>query len=190
MIGIDEVGRGALAGPLVVAGCCFHENPGFTRGLDDSKMLTRKQRESLDGVIKSNTFYKIVSISSQLVDQLGLTEAIKQAILEILKEMPSDTEIILDGKYNFLKNTKYSTRTSVVIKADQQYSSVMAASIIAKVERDKLMREYALKYPDYGFERNVGYGTAYHIGMIKKIGASPIHRKSFEPLRSILGSKK
>ena len=186
MIGIDEVGRGAWAGPLVIAGCCFHENPGFTRGLDDSKKLTRKQRESLDGVIKSNTFFKIVSISSQRVDRLGLTEATKQAILEVLDEMPSDTDIILDGKYNYLKNTKYEKRTSVIVGADGKYTSVMAASIIAKVERDGIMRDYANKYPKYGFDTNVGYGTVKHILALQKYGATEIHRKSFKPVRDVL----
>jgi ribonuclease HII len=186
MIGIDEVGRGAWAGPLVVAGCCFHENPGFTRGLDDSKKLTRKQRELLDGVIKSNTFFKIVSISSQRVDRLGLTEATKQAILEILEEMPSDTDIILDGKYNFLKDTKYETRTKVIIGADGKYSSVMAASIIAKVERDSIMREFANKYSEYGFDTNVGYGTKKHSQALRKYGITPIHRLSFNPIKVLL----
>ncbi|MDO8265739.1 MAG: ribonuclease HII [Candidatus Saccharibacteria bacterium] len=186
MIGIDEVGRGAWAGPLVVAGCCFHENPGFTRGLDDSKKLTRKKREELDGVIKSNTFFKIVSLSHKRVDRLGLTEATKQAILEIIKEMPSNADIILDGKYNFLKGTKYETRTKVVIGADGKYPSVMAASIIAKVERDSIMQEFDKKYPEYGFDKNVGYGTKKHAQALRKHGITPIHRLSFNPIKELL----
>ena len=188
MIGIDEVGRGALAGPLVVAGCCFHENPGFTRGLDDSKKLSIKKRESLDSDIKSNTFFSIVSISSEVVDSIGLTKAIRSAILEILMSMPKDEDIMLDGKYNFLKDTIYESRTKVVVKADQKYTSVMAASIIAKVERDKEMRQYALKYPDYGFETNVGYGTKKHMQALNQIGVTPIHRKSFKPVSALVTS--
>jgi len=186
MIGIDEVGRGALAGPLVVAGCCFHENPGFIRGLDDSKKLSIEKRESLDGEIKSNTFFSIVSISSEVVDSMGLTNAIRSAILEILESMPKDEDIMLDGKYNFLKGTLYESRTKVVVKADQKYSSVMAASIIAKVERDREMRQYALKYPKYGFETNVGYGTKKHIQALYEIGITPIHRKSFRPVSTLV----
>ena len=190
MIGIDEVGRGALAGPLVVAGCCFHENPGFTRGLDDSKKLSIKKRESLDSDIKSNTFFSIVSISSEVVDSIGLTKAIRSAILEILKSMPKDEDIMLDGKYNFLKGTIYEPRTKVVIKADQKYSSVMAASIIAKVERDRIMKEYSIKYPEYGFNSNVGYGSKMHLEAINKYGPTNIHRKTFKPLSEILLNQK
>jgi ribonuclease HII len=182
MIGIDEVGRGALAGPLVVAGCFFTENPGFTYGLNDSKLLTRKKREELDSLVKSNTMFKIVIISSEDVDRDGLTKSIKRAIIEILKSMPSDMEIMMDGKYNFLKNTKYFKRSKVEIKADQKHTSVMAASIIAKVERDRIMREYSLKYPEYGFENNVGYGTKKHLDSISIFGPTKIHRKTFKPM--------
>lgn len=186
MIGIDEVGRGALAGPLVVAGCYFIENPGFTRGLNDSKLLTRKKREELDDLVKSNTMFKIVTVSSNDVDRLGLTTAIKNAIITILKDMPADMEIMLDGKYKFLKGTEYESRTKVVIKADQKYTSVMASSIIAKVERDRIMSEYSLEYPNYGFSSNVGYGTKMHIDAIIKYGPTKIHRKTFKPLSEIL----
>jgi len=186
MIGIDEVGRGALAGPLVVAGCCFHENPGFTYGLDDSKRLSRKMRESLDDDIKSNTYFKIVIISSDKVDSLGLTNSIRSAILEILKYMPRDAPIMMDGKFNFLKGTQYQDRAKVEIKADQKHSSVMAASIIAKVERDRIMREFAKKYKYYGFESNVGYGTKKHLESLNTYGPTSIHRKSFKPLSELV----
>lgn len=190
MIGIDEVGRGAWAGPLVVAGCCFHENPGFTRGLDDSKKLTRKQRESLDSDIKSNTFFKIVTMSSQQVERLGLTEATKQAIIEILQEMPLNDEIMLDGSYNFLKDTIYEHQARVEVGADGKYSAVMAASIIAKVERDRIMHNYSKNYPEYGFESNVGYGTKKHLKALKKYGITQIHRRSFKPIKDLLKSNK
>ncbi len=189
MIGIDEVGRGALAGPLVVAGCYFTENPGFTRGLDDSKKLSKKKREEMDDLVKSNTFSSIVTISARDVDKLGLTRALRQAILSILELMPTDMGIMLDGKYNFLKGTKYESRTKVEVRADSRHTSVMASSIMAKVERDRLMREYAVKYPVYGFEHNVGYGTKYHIDALNIYGPSPIHRKSFNPLKSMLVKK-
>ena len=185
MIGIDEVGRGAWAGPLVVAGCYFTENPGFTRGLDDSKKLSRKKREDLDGQIKSNTQFKIVVIEAKQVDVLGLTEAIRQAVLEILQSMPTDMDIMLDGKYNFLQDTEYVNRTKVAIGADGLYSSVMAASILAKVERDRIMHEFAKQYPDYGFETNVGYGTKKHIEGLKSYGITQIHRKSFKPIKTL-----
>lgn len=189
MIGIDEVGRGALAGPLVVAGCYFTENPSFTRQLNDSKLLSRKKREELDSQIKSNTIFKIVTISAEDVDNYGLTKSIQKAILIILKSMPKDMKIMMDGKYNFLKNTVYYGRSEVVIKADQIYPCVMASSIIAKVERDRMMREYSKKHQEYGFETNVGYGTQQHLSGLKLYGASPIHRKTFKPVNELLQTK-
>lgn len=182
MIGIDEVGRGALAGPLVVAGCYFIENPGFTYGLNDSKLLSRKKREELDGMVRSNTMFKIAVISSNEVDKYGLTKSIRKAILQILKSMPADMEIMMDGKYNFLKNTKYSDRSKVEVKADQKHTCVMAASIIAKVERDRIMRDYSKKYTEYGFENNVGYGTKKHLDAINVYGPTKLHRKTFKPM--------
>lgn len=182
MIGIDEVGRGALAGPLLVAGCYFTENHSFTSGLNDSKLLTRKKREELDRTIKANTIYKIVAISPKEIDRIGLTRSIRKAIIQILKTMPSDKTIMMDGKYNFLRNTKYFNRSKTEIKADQKYPCVMASSIIAKVERDRIMRKYGIKYPEYGFVSNVGYGTKMHLDGIKHYGATKIHRKSFRPM--------
>ncbi len=182
MIGIDEVGRGALAGPLVVAGCYFIENPGFTYGLNDSKLLSRKKREELDDLVKSNTMFKIVKISAGDVDKYGLTKSIKKAILQILKSMPKGMEIMMDGNHNFLKNTKYFDLSKVEVKADQKHTCVMAASIIAKVERDRMMRELSTVYPEYGFENNVGYGTKKHLDAINVYGPTKIHRKTFKPM--------
>lgn len=189
MIGIDEVGRGALAGPLVVAGSYFTENPGFTRGLNDSKLLSRKKREELDDLVKSNTMFKIVTISASDVDKYGLTKSIRLAILQILKSMPTDMEIMMDGKFNFLKNTKYFDRSKVEIKADQKHTCVMASSIIAKVERDRIMRVYSKKYPEYSFDTNVGYGTKKHLMALNIYGPTKIHRKTFKPVCELSESK-
>ncbi len=183
MIGIDEVGRGAWAGPLVVAGCYFTENPGFIRELNDSKKLKPQIRNDIEGSIKSSTIFKIVSVPACRVDALGLTEAIKGAILEILTMMPTDVMIQLDGKYNFLKGTVYENRVKVEVGADGRYSSVMAASVLAKVERDRYMRQQSSNYPEYGFDTNVGYGTAGHILALKKYGVCDLHRRSFKPIK-------
>jgi ribonuclease HII len=185
MIGIDEVGRGAWAGPLVVAGCYFIENPGFVRGLNDSKKLSRRQREELDDQIKSSTLFEIAFISAELVDELGLTACMRMAILQILEKLPTNEEILIDGKFNFLKGTPYEALTSVEIGADGKYVSVMAASVIAKVARDKIMDAYDKEYPNYGFSKHVGYGTALHAKALKDYGPCPIHRKSFRPIKEL-----
>lgn len=182
MIGIDEVGRGAWAGPLVVAGCYFTENPGFLHGLDDSKKLSRKQRELIESSIKSSTCFKIVSVEPTYIDRHGLTASIKKAVLEILDDMPADMTIMLDGKYNFLAGTKYAIRTLVEVGADRHYAAVMAASNLAKVERDRIMQAYDKRYIGYGFARNVGYGTREHAAAICSLGLTPIHRISFKPV--------
>ncbi len=186
MIGIDEVGRGAWAGPLVVAGCYFTENPGFIRQLNDSKKLTRRVRENIDSHIKSATLHEIVIVPPELVDELGLTMCIKQAVIEIVSRLPQDAEIMLDGTYNFLKGTPDEHRTKVVKQADSLYSSVMAASVIAKVARDRIMAEYAVRYPAYGFDRHVGYGTKLHREALDRFGVTAIHRRSVKPVKKLL----
>jgi ribonuclease HII len=185
MIGIDEAGRGAWAGPLVVAGCLFLENPGFIDDLHDSKKLTAKQREALEDKIKSLSIYEIVAVSHSDVDTYGLTTCLRNAIVKILIKLPKDQRIMLDGKYNFLKDTEYADRTSVIIGADSKYFSVMAASILAKVERDRIMKEYAKQFPQYGFDTHVGYGTQKHLESLKKSGACSIHRLSVKPLKAL-----
>ncbi len=183
MIGIDEVGRGAWAGPLVLAGCYFIENPGFIEGLNDSKLLSATKRNKLAPQIMSSTIFKIVCIEPETIDQIGLTASIKQGILEILEFMPQGEVIQLDGKFNFLKGTSYEDRAKVEVRADSKYPSVMAASVLAKVERDALMRKYHTLYPQYGFSTNVGYGTIQHRSAIVSYGITPIHRMSFAPIK-------
>lgn len=186
MIGVDEVGRGAWAGPLVIAGCYFPENTNPISGLNDSKKVSRSKREKLSPLIKSSTIFKIVTISNKHIDKYGLSYSIRKGILEILDYMPKDKAIMLDGNFNFLKNTKFEERVLLEVGADSKYPSVMAASILAKVERDKLMRVLETKYPGYGFKSNVGYGTAEHRVALSKLGPSVIHRKSFKPIKGQL----
>lgn len=188
MIGIDEAGRGAWAGPLVIAGCFIKGKPTYVRELNDSKKLSFHKRLTLEKLIKSSALCHIVIKSPQEVDSKGLTNCIREAILEILSVMPNNELIMLDGKYNFLKNTKYEGRALVEIQADGIYPSVMAASIIAKVRRDKLMEMYAKEYPGYMFERHVGYGTQAHQKALEKLGVSPIHRRSVSPIQRLIRS--
>ena len=185
MIGIDEAGRGAWAGPLVVAGCSFAENPGFIRGLNDSKKLTRKKREALESQIKSSTYFHVVVVPSARIDEVGLTQCLREAMIEIAVKLPHNQEIIIDGPYNFLKNTEFDVRVRCEVRADGSYVPVMAASILAKVERDRIMRGYVSEYPDYGFESHVGYGTIKHIQALKSFGATSVHRQSYRPIKEL-----
>jgi ribonuclease HII len=183
MIGIDEVGRGALAGPLVVAGCIFTKEFRFIEELNDSKKLSKSNRERLAKIIWSSAIVKIVEISSTTIDRLGISESITRACTEIVSSMPKEHVIQLDGPYNFLKNTQFMHRSRTCIRADSLFPEVMAASIVAKVYRDDKMQKYAEKFKDYGFDKNVGYGTRYHLQKLKEVGPCRIHRKSFAPMK-------
>ena len=185
MIGIDEAGRGAWAGPLVVAGCLFTENPGFIRELNDSKQLSKKVREAIESHILSSTLSHVVVVDAEKIDELGLTACIRNAVFEILEHLPASQEVMLDGKFNFLKDSKYEDRARVEIKADARYAPVMAASVLAKVARDRIMAQYAGIYPDYGFLTNVGYGTKQHAISLNKHGLTPIHRRSYKPVKQV-----
>ncbi len=171
LCGIDEAGRGCLAGPLVVAGVILKKP---IKGLNDSKILSEKQREILYPQIVENSYYKIVFTDNQTIDNIGLSLAIKNSILEILKELnPSKT--IMDGNTTFgIQNIE------AIIKADATIAEVSAASILAKVNRDRYMIEQDAIYPEYEFKKHKGYGTALHISKIKEHGLSLLHRKSFK----------
>ena len=170
LCGIDEAGRGSLAGPLVVAGVVLKTH---IKGLDDSKKLSPKKREELFPLIQKNALYKIVFTDNKTIDKIGLSCALKNSIQEI-KNHFSNYKILMDGNTNFgVKGVEW------MIKADAKVPEVSAASILAKVSRDRYMIKIAKKFPEYGFERHKGYGTKEHISMIQKYGYTNIHRKSF-----------
>jgi ribonuclease HII len=185
MIGIDEAGRGAWAGPLTVAGCYFTKNPTFIHELNDSKQLTGEQRERLEPLIMSVTIFEIVHVESASIDKYGLSECMRRATLTIAGRMPDHQPIVIDGVINYLVNTPYGDRSRTEIKADSRFPCVMAASILAKVARDRLMFHYGTIYPEYGFETNVGYGTSKHIAALKRHGLLSIHRKTYKPVAEI-----
>lgn len=181
-VGIDEVGRGCWAGPLV-AGAVILEEP--IAGLKDSKKLTKKQREKFAAGIEIQAMALGLGwVKPAEIDEIGLTAAVKLAMQRALDQIIIDhDEIIIDGNVNFFpKNPK----AKAVIKADDSVPAVSAASIIAKVARDKYMAEIAEKYPDYGFEKHVGYGTALHLEKLKLHGISDLHRRSFKPIQALL----
>jgi ribonuclease HII len=186
IIGLDEAGRGPLAGPVVAAGVEILDYREFKKRKFsflkypslDSKKLSLKKREEVCALITKSLFikYAVVMISEKIIDEINILEATKLAMKEIVEKMNcNDSLLIIDG--NFKINV--SCKQKAVKKADESVLECSLASIIAKVNRDKLMVKYHKKYPHYGFDRHKGYGTKLHREMIRRHGICPIHRKSF-----------
>ena len=172
LCGIDEAGRGPIAGPMTVAGVLFKSKA--IDGLNDSKKLTEKKREFLFDLIKENSYYHIVFTDASVIDEKGLSVCIKNSILEIMENIKSQN-YLMDGNTAFgISNLTFK------IKADATVPEVSAASILAKVSRDRYMCEIAERYPLYNFEKHKGYGTKAHVEAIKNHGYSDIHRTSFK----------
>ena len=167
--GIDEAGRGALAGPMAVAACVLKCE---IAGLNDSKKLTAKRREQLFKEIAGNSEFLIAYFSNKQIDNLGLSECLRRA-LRLFKAHFAGCELLYDG------NANYGTGIKTMIKADGKVAQVSAASILAKVSRDALMRAWDGIYGGYGFAAHKGYGTKTHLGAIAACGYCEIHRKSF-----------
>lgn len=176
MIGVDEVGRGAWAGPLLV--CAVRLNQPI-HGLRDSKKLSAKNREALSAEICKIADIGYGWVPASEIDKVGLAAALRIATSTALKQVnpKSNEQIIIDGTINFAP--QYSM-VKTVVRADDTYPAVSAASIVAKVARDSFMENLAKKLPLYGFERHVGYGTVYHTESIQAHGLSSEHRHSFK----------
>ena len=185
--GIDEAGRGPLAGPVVVA-CVVMPRDSMIEGVNDSKKVSEKKREKLyEEIIKEAIGYGVGIISQEEIDRINILNATKEGLTTAIKEMEKDLK---EKKRNFDKPeiilvdalTKIDTDHipyKSIIKGDAKSYSIAAASIIAKVTRDRIMRQWAEVYPMYGFEKHKGYGTSAHISAIKKYGLCPLHRRSF-----------
>ncbi|MEA3523699.1 MAG: ribonuclease HII [Campylobacterota bacterium] len=170
LCGIDEAGRGPIAGALVIAGVILNRP---VEGLNDSKKLTEKKRESLFELIIKNSTYHIVSFSAQDIDEIGISKCLKAGLEEIMNMVPTDN-FLFDG------NSKFGvSNLQTMIKADAKIPEVSAASILAKVTRDREMIAFSKTYPEYAFEKHKGYGTALHVSKIKEHGYCDIHRRSF-----------
>jgi ribonuclease HII len=171
LCGIDEAGRGPLAGDLVMAGCILL---GEVEGLNDSKKLTAKKRETLYERIIENAAYHIVKFSAHDIDTQGISQCITSGLKEILENLDAD-EYLFDGNSTFgVKGLQ------TMIKADGKVAEVSAASILAKVTHDRDILELDKLYPQYGFASHKGYGTAYHVEMIKKHGYCDAHRRTYK----------
>ncbi len=183
IIGVDEVGRGPWAGPLVAAAVILHVDSRID-GVADSKKLTPKRRLVAAGRIRRVAHgIGIGWVSAAEIDTHGLTWANRQAMLRALSNLPaSDAEIIIDGNFNYVE-PQYP-RSRALIGADATLLCVAAASVIAKTARDSFMARMSLVYPEYGFAKHVGYGTSAHKAALTKSGPTPLHRMSFKPLLS------
>jgi ribonuclease HII len=187
-VGIDEVGRGCWAGPLVAGAVILspklslHNLPVLIR---DSKKLSKKQREAAaEWIHKRALAVGLGWVEPHEIDTVGLTRAVGLAMERALAQITMYfEELIIDGNCNFFP---FEPRARAVVKADDSVSAVSAASIVAKVARDNYMANLGEKYAGYGFDKHVGYGTAAHIAALKNLGVTDLHRRSYKPVRQFL----
>jgi ribonuclease HII len=188
--GIDEAGRGSLAGP-VVAACVILDRDNFPDGINDSKKLTKTKRQKIFFELKNKAKFGIGIVGEEIIDKINILQASKLAMLLALEDLQKKYQVfvqvvLVDGNFiPFLKQDKISDIISV-IKGDQKSLSIAAASIIAKETRDEIIKQFHAKYSQFGFDKNAGYGTKFHLEKIREFGVCQIHRKSFEPIKSIL----
>ncbi len=175
--GIDEAGRGPLAGPVVVAGVIMPQD-SMMEGINDSKKVSEKKREKLyDLILEEAISYSVAIIGQDVIDEINILNATKQGVTSVVEELKVKPDLIIVDALTHI-NTKGIPYDSIV-KGDAKCYNIAAASIIAKVTRDRIMRQWDEIYPQFGFAQHKGYGTAKHIEAIKEYGLCPIHRKSF-----------
>ncbi|WP_245575713.1 ribonuclease HII [Alicyclobacillus contaminans] len=190
LAGVDEAGRGALAGPVVAAAVVLGQAPDAFVGVDDSKKLSRAKREALYDIICRNARAVSIGIaSSEEIDASNILQASRLAMARAMEALETTVSLVLvDGPYAPL----YGDRTwpSIpVVDGDAKCLSIAAASVVAKVYRDRLMAELAESYPEYGFDQNAGYGTPVHLAALQKFGPAACHRKSFAPVQRHLQAR-
>jgi len=185
--GIDEVGRGCLAGPVYSGAVVFKEksysNSEEFNLIDDSKKISEKKRDLIHDYLKQISYFAIGICSSEEIDEIGIQEAVKLSMIRAVNNLDITPEFLLIDSMKIDIDIPQKS----IIKGDQKSKSISAASIIAKVKRDNYMKlEVANKFPNYKFENNKGYGTKEHINALKLFGITEIHRKSFEPIKSMI----
>ena len=175
--GIDEAGRGPLAGPVVVASVIMPAD-SMIEGVNDSKKVSEKKREKIyEQILEEAISYGVAIIGQDEIDEINILNATKKGLTISLQELTKKPDLILVDALNGIDTMGIPYDS--VIKGDAKCYSIAAASIIAKVTRDRIMREWDKIYPEYGFEKHKGYGTAAHIAAIREYGLCPIHRRSF-----------
>lgn len=180
--GVDEAGRGPLAGPVFAAAVILKEG-AVIDGINDSKKLSEKKREELFEIIKENAVsYAVYAVDEKVIDEINILNATYAAMSGAVRSLSKKADyVMIDGNSINCMDTPHET----IVKGDSKSISIAAASILAKVSRDRFICKMAEKYPEYGFEKHKGYGTKMHTEAILKYGPSPIHRKTF--LRKLLG---
>ena len=182
--GVDEVGRGCLAGPVVAAAVIL-KNPNNSE-INDSKKISKKKREELSLYIKKNSIFSIGEASVQEIDKFNILKASLLAMKRAIQNLASQPmSVLVDGNFKPIEDSNVFT----IVKGDTKSISIAAASIVAKVYRDKLMTKFSEIHPEYKFENNSGYGTKEHQNALLKFGVTPIHRRSFKPIHYILSNK-
>ena len=195
IVGVDEAGRGPWVGPVVAGAVVFFNHdihPFLLKNLYDSKKISATKREALFEVLQSeaklkNLAWAVGQASAREIDDLNILQATFEAMRRAVKALPCLPDVaLIDGNRN---PQNFPCPSYTLIKGDAKSYSVAAASIVAKVYRDNLMKNMALQYPGYGFEKNAGYGTKEHIAALKTLGVTPEHRKSYKPIAEILAGK-
>lgn len=185
--GIDEVGRGPLAGPVLVAGVIVHDRTlPFLKDIRDSKRLSDKKRAMLAPLIQQGCAHHIACIDVSTIDQINILAATMQGMQQCADALDSAHHYLIDG--NRIPQTMHQSAQAVV-KGDDKSLSIACASIIAKVYRDTLMQQLDVEFPGYGWARNAGYGTAQHLEALSRLGATCHHRASFAPVRRAIQAR-
>ena len=184
--GVDEVGRGSLIGPVYASAVILKKECDIKK-LKDSKQLTKKKREILNKYIKKNSYWSIASASKKEIEKLNILNATLLAMQRAIKKLKKKPKIVLIDGNRIPKMKNYNLK--YVIKGDQKVPQISAASIIAKVSRDNLMKKISKNFMKYQWMRNCGYGTRDHLSAIKKFGITKHHRKTFKPIHNILSPK-
>jgi ribonuclease HII len=179
--GVDEAGRGPLAGPLFVSAVVLGKEGLKIEGVNDSKKLSEKKREYLYEIIKEKaSYWSIVEISPQEIDKKNILRATMDGMTKAVKNLMIKPDICLIDGNRLPKDIAIFSKA--IVKGDSKYASIAAASILAKVSRDRFMKKLHYQFPQYNFIKNKGYGTKEHIAAIRKYGITPWHRKSYKPI--------
>jgi len=184
--GVDEVGRGSLVGPVYAAAVILNKKINKKK-LKDSKKLTKEKRENLDKYIKKNSLWSIGSASIKEIEKLNILNASLLAMTRAIKKLKQKPKLVLIDGNKIPKINNYNLKN--IIKGDEKIPEISAASIIAKVSRDRLVSKMSKNFIEYSWDKNCGYGTKDHLKAIKKFGVTKHHRKKFQPIYNMLSLK-